>query len=60
MTNFEKIKSMTVEEMAGHINDKVDTECSGCPAFNYCAASTFTYCYEMIRKWLERECEEDD
>ena len=52
MTNFEKIKSMTVEEMAGHINDKVDTECSGCPAFNYCAASTFTYCYDIIKEWL--------
>lgn len=59
MTNFEKIKAMSVEEMAELVNDKVDSECSECPASDYCAASTFTYCYEIIKEWLESEVEED-
>ena len=54
MTNFERIKAMPVEKMAGLINDKVDSECSECPASDYCAASTLLKKSEQIRSKVRR------
>ena len=52
MTNYERIKAMTVEEMAdllayGHICDHIKGE-----QYGMCLD---TYCTNCIKKWLESE-----
>ncbi len=62
MTNYEKIKSMSVEEMAyflGFFNPEEDI-CSMCDAKNggeYCRTHT---CVECAKKYLEKDGESDD
>lgn len=59
MTNFEKIKAMSVEEMAEHL-DK--TSCDYC-CFQKQPCDYYLYgdeiCKKSIKQWLEREAEED-
>lgn len=57
MTNYEKIKAMSVEEMAGWLDDQVAVNCAACPAENVCGIELS--CVGTIIKWLEREVEED-
>ena len=57
MTNFEKIKAMSVEEMARFM-DEMLPDCDGCPAMKYCIVDHKT-CEETIQKYLESEVEED-
>lgn len=61
MTNFEKIKNMSADEMAKLINDVAvccfqNANCENCPIYCsrdevYCSSST-------ISKWLKSEAEE--
>ena len=56
MTNFEKIKSMSIEEMAVLLhNPKSVFSCDDCPQRN--SACTPRDCLPNIRKWLESEVE---
>lgn len=57
MTNFEKIKAMSVEEMAKWF-DEMSMECENCPAIKYCTVDHKT-CEETIQGYLESEVEED-
>ena len=53
MTNFEKIKSMTIEEIAECIVDEFKIDCSKCESrYDYNA------CLTCIKHWLESEVEE--
>jgi hypothetical protein len=56
MTNYEKIKAMSVEEMAELIDD---SPCNSCnyrqKGFSKCPQE----CEEGIKEWLESEVEED-
>lgn len=62
MTNYEKIKAMSVEEMAKVIEKTISYNlccyCIGkrkdCP--NYCGGKEE---YEIVLEWLESEVEED-
>lgn len=62
MTNYEKIKNMSVEEMAVAIADGVSSDpCDYCKA-NLCGCHG-NECYnladnEIIQNWLESEVEE--
>lgn len=58
MTNYEKIKAMSVEEMAEFINTDAD-DCINCPAFVFCDTVSDGSCHAIIEKWLESEAEED-
>lgn len=59
MTNYEKIKAMTVEEMAELIFDKLSyRNCELCPAKNTCD-SRYSGCISTIGKYLESEVEEN-
>ena len=52
MTNFERIKNRTIEQVASDLAD-----CVGC---DYCAYDQYTCaqdCEYGIKKWLEREAE---
>lgn len=59
MTEFEKIKGMTVEEMAEFLHEIADglEECSCCPADVFCDANTTRLgcTVRMFVEWLESE-----
>ena len=57
MTNYEKIKAMSVEEMADWIN-RTATDCDSCPEIKYCIPNHGT-CQATIQDFLESEVEED-
>ena len=57
MTNYEKIKAMSVEEMAEQIR-KITKGCGNCPAREYCVLDLKT-CEKTVQEWLESEVEED-
>ena len=64
MTNYEKIKSMGVEEMARAICDSRPT-CSRCPAVKACTGLFDKYGknvneYRGVLEWLESEADEND
>lgn len=53
MTNYEKIKAMTIEEMAEHILDEFRINCADCECReDYCG------CRVCIKKYLESEAVE--
>lgn len=58
MTNYEKIKQMSVEEMARLMyNITGDVNCGRCKGYNYCKFFTsHDECEKSIKKWLESEC----
>lgn len=56
MTNYEKIKAMSVEEMAEFLDTYID-DCEYCFAKKVCGAEPS--CFVTITKWLESEAEED-
>lgn len=56
MTNFEKIKAMSVEEMAEWIDETIATRCDACPAEKICTIEQS--CVGTIIKWLEKGAEE--
>ena len=57
MTNFEKIKNMTVEEMVEFIILKDDCEC--CKYADDDDACDEFECRDGIKAWLEQEAEND-
>lgn len=56
MTNYEKIKNMSAEEMAIFINDTAP--CQVCAFENEKCVFENRRCYGGIKKWLESECDE--
>ena len=59
MNNFEKIKQMTVEELANWLDD-VSTECSDMCIVGYkpMLACSGEFCKNNIKQWLLQEVEE--
>lgn len=56
MTNIERIKAMSVEEMARFINEISNCEiniCEFCPLIGYCGSD------DSVKKYLESEVEEE-
>lgn len=53
MNNYERIKSMSIDEMAEYIDNYVN--CGSCPAFLFCSKE-FT-CKKFIEQWLQKEYE---
>lgn len=53
--NYERIKNMTVDEMAEFLADNI--VCEECPAYNFCDTEVATYenCTKFFKKWLESE-----
>jgi hypothetical protein len=61
-TNYDRIKSMTVEEMAEFFDYIVAYPCyTICKDFNKCTRNNATepICKNHYIKWLESECEEE-
>ena len=62
MTNFEKIKNMSVEELA-RLMDSVSSDCQECPIREFCDNIRFTikstsFCKTVWKRWLKSEVEE--
>lgn len=57
MTNFEKIKKMSSEDVASAI---INMGCTKCERITgKCKSDDDKGCEETVREWLESECEED-
>lgn len=59
MTNYEKIKAMSVEEMAKWFADMAEGECVFCPALSSCKFDENEECEGCMKKYLESEAEEN-
>lgn len=60
MTNFERIKAMSVDEMADFINHETDGICSCCVRFGKSEEKCYNIpgeCKRGIKNWLESEAE---
>lgn len=53
MTNYERIKSMSIDEMADYFNEIFD--CTNCPNDMYLCESNGYVCTKYIKRWLESE-----
>ena len=53
MTNFEKIKSMSIDEIAKLLCD--NTSCSKCKFYDICGGAEIRF--NGYRRWLESEVE---
>lgn len=52
-TNFERIKAMSIDEMAEML-DYFNIDCTNCPVTLNCNGK----CYDQLKQWLEsEECE---
>lgn len=60
MTNYEKIKNMSVEEMAEWLENILEGECRlcGCDEAENCEMCLLTFCLAHRKLWLESEVEE--
>lgn len=60
MTNYDRIKQMSIEEMATML-DNFHLDCSYCLACNFCNESfKDVKCIDTVKKWLEQEVDEND
>ena len=58
MTNFEKIKSMTIDEISEFLSNVV--YCEMCPVSDFCDVdTTYQECPEKFKQWLLNEAEND-
>ena len=55
-TNYEKIKNMTVEEMAKFLADFPEQSCTLCGKWN---KGCYLECDKYIKQWLQSESEEE-
>lgn len=57
VTNYEKIKNMTVEEMAEFFSECI--MCDDCPVCTFCDEEMVTGdgCPKIFRQWLQTESE---
>lgn len=58
MNNFEKIKAVSINEMAKHLTKITANYCEYCPLQKNCEDQDI-YCRESIKQWLEQESEEE-
>ena len=56
MNNYEKIKSMSVDEMAEWFEEHLTNTCGfDCPAYEICEGEYVRGCEETIKQWLQEE-----
>jgi hypothetical protein len=58
MNNFEKIKNMTLDEMAKYLTKLTSTYCEYCTFKEYCEDNEDDIsCREVLKQWLQQESE---
>ena len=55
ITNYDRIRSMSIDEMAGYFNEIFD--CRNCPNDMFLCESNGNVCTKYIKQWLESEVE---
>ena len=58
MTNGEKIRSMTNEELAEFF-DRILSDCVLCPVNDFCNEKAFVNCEKTWKLWLKSEAKND-
>lgn len=59
MNNFEKIKAMTLDEMAEYLTKLTATYCEYCIFKEFCENDENNLsCREVLKKWLEEKSED--
>ena len=58
MTNFEKIKQMSVEEMTDMFYSIIPS-CDNCYIIDLCRDANILDCKRVVQKWLESEVSEE-
>ena len=61
MTNFEKIKSMNIDELAEKLNDSF--ACDRCLIMEFCDETTWgthLSCTDVWKEWLKSEAKENE
>lgn len=58
MTNYDRIKSMNVEEMAEFLFEYFD--CDFCPMSAKCKTQNYENCKKNIKRWLLQEVSDND
>lgn len=58
LTNAERIKSRSIEELADFFSREILKKCEDCPAYMYCTGDCS--CQEAVKKWLESEARTDE
>ena len=56
MNKFEKIKNMTLDEMAKYLTKITANYCEYCPLQKKCENEDI-YCRDSIKQWLQQESE---
>ena len=59
MTNGDKIRSMTDEELARWLNNEASCTCNICIGQKDKSSCTYYMCEECVAKWLKQEVSED-
>ena len=54
MNNYEKIKAMSIDEMAEEFTKITATHCDYCPFQNECEPQEI-FCKKFLKQWLESE-----
>ena len=61
MTNFERIKSKDLEQMASFMDEMLDGDCDICPMYDACHTEySGERCEKLLYRWLEQEEETED
>ena len=60
MTNFERIKSKDLEQMATLLDDFLSGACDNCPMYDACHNTEYKSCKKLLYRWLEQEEEIED
>ena len=58
MTNGDKIRAMTDEELSAKICNIVNDDCDECPALAVCCDDNGRNCEQEIEYWLKRKANE--
>lgn len=58
MNNFERIKNMSLDEMARKLTRIISDCCEYCPLQEDCKDENIHNCRESVKQWLQKECEE--
>ena len=59
MTNYEKIKSMSIDEIIKFLLCDLEFPCDKCSHNKTCVTTNYDQCKDALKNWLKSESEED-
>ena len=55
MTNYEKMKSLGIDEMYKFLDDNFIFSCKPCPYDDECSTLEYSKCCKALKEWLKAE-----